>query len=160
MTASRRRRLQFSLKMLLVIVAVASPLLAWVGGQVQILRTREAWRARLEFPNAMKYENNIMNAPGPGPPWICAWWRGEMEVYHIDLHPQRFSKEDMRAVAAAFPEAEVNLDQAAFKRSAESEFEVDPVFRTTGPGFLDGGQRGVRRVLRKASQGVRLARPW
>jgi hypothetical protein len=74
---------------------------------------------------------------------------------------QEFLRELDRKLWAAADKLRANLDAAVYKHAVLGLiFEVDPVFRTTGSGFLDGGQRGWVRPVRKACQGVWLDRPW
>ena len=109
MTAPRHRRLfRFSLRTMLVVVALVG---CWLGWERHIVNGRAAVRQAIEKAGGTFYTGDFVPGPVPRPPERrpkpSSWIRrqlGDKSVGLINLHNERW---DVKTVKSWFPEADL-----------------------------------------------------
>ena len=117
-----RRRFQFHLRTLFVVVTLASIPCAYVGWQAKIVRERKAWIEA--HPNTVTFlstdptvPNYFGVKPAENPLSLVRRWLGDKPMQSIE-----FSDEDGLA-AALFPEADWIFDPVAGKGSVLPHYQ-------------------------------------
>jgi hypothetical protein len=97
----RRRRFQFSLRMIMLAMTLAG---VWLGWNYWEVRTRAALRNELGWRGAV-----VRSADPQSPNKLPTMWRlfGAQPFRAIELPGDAFNDEDLRKVQRWFPEAEV-----------------------------------------------------
>jgi hypothetical protein len=104
-----RRRFQFRLRTLMIVVTVFAVPLGYVGWQAKIVRERQAWHREEDVPvfafGAGGPTEVMRGNPAEGPGSVRRWL-GDSAKDTIFM-PQSASDEDIRGARVLFPEATI-----------------------------------------------------
>ena len=109
------KRLQFSLRTLLIFVTVLAVPCWWVGDQYRFVKTRERYIA--EHPNAMGHFLEP-NESAPEIPWVRKLFGDQSQSHVIVWEP--VSDEAMTQVQILFPESQL------YRHEHDGDYWVNP----------------------------------
>jgi hypothetical protein len=104
---SPRRRFQFRLRTLMIVVTLIAVPCAYVGWQAKIVRDRKAWLARQPIQRRIDGPKIIKELAQGDPtrsPSKIRLWLGDKSVEYIGI-PISSNPEELKLAASLFPEA-------------------------------------------------------
>jgi hypothetical protein len=114
----KRRRFQFRLRTLLIVVTLLAVLLGYVGRQAEIVRARKSWFGahkswfNSRFSRSAVIFNfgteTLVHGDSSKAPSLLRRWIGDDDIKSIDVHQEPVTSElaDMKFL---FPEADIRL---------------------------------------------------
>ena len=112
--APPRRRFQFRLRTLLIVVTLLAVPMGYVGWQAKIVRERDSVREKTEAMGAVFTEHpgrGVILLHGEPPMPFPRNWLGDRHVSGIYI-PPTFTEDDVALVRRVFPEAWISTDQS------------------------------------------------
>jgi hypothetical protein len=103
----KRRRFQFRLRTLMIVVTLLAVPLGYVGWQAKIVRERRSMLGTIDAAGGRYLAINVGDLPAgmTGPGWIRRFL-GDVAVVEIDFHASSLSQDDLKE---KFPEADCHV---------------------------------------------------
>ena len=109
---SPRRRFQFRLRTLMIVVTLLAVLMGYVGGQAEIVRARQAWlkaHSELDFFMVSHTYEVLIHGDKTKSPSLLRRWLGDHELESWEVF-RNASTDQLSEINALFPEATIYWD--------------------------------------------------